>query len=397
VAIPSGLIAWWPAEGAPLDLVGANHATLQGGAGYAAAKSGLGFSLDGTNDHAFVRSSPILNVGTASGFSVTMWINPGNVTIRPLFEWNNGSTFGTHFWLYSGQGQLYANLMDTVGSSHLVSSAAGMVRTGAWQHVALTYDKPSGMARITADLGRDDFRVFDNGRSVPIVSFGNFQAPIHILILLDTSRSVLHSLSEAKAAVVTVLSRLRHGDSVQLGTFSNSLQLSPVLSADDSDLLRRLVLVPGANATSLYDALVEGCSVFSRDGARRIMFIVSDGMDTASSASVRTVMQRAAAANVTIYAIGLSSRSLERGRWIVRAPDSTLHEIAEDTGGRYVHAEEGRDLSPILAAMVEELHQQYLLAFIPTDFNGRLRSLVVTTRRPDIRIRARKHYWAPLP
>jgi Ca-activated chloride channel family protein len=173
--------------------------------------------------------------------------------------------------------------------------------------------------------------------------------------------------------------------------------LSPVFSAADNDLLGRLVLVPGANVTNLYDVLVEGCSAFTRDGERRTMFIVSDGMDTASSASVSTVMERAAAANVTIYALGLSSRNLERGKWIARAPDSTLREIAEDSGGRYVYAEDGRDLSRIFTAMLEELHQQYLLAFVPTDLNGRLHSLVVTTRRPDIRVRARKHYWAQLP
>jgi len=264
-------------------------------------------------------------------------------------------------------------------------------------HVVVPVTVVSDRSEPIADLGRDDFRVFDNGRSVPIVSFGNFQEPVHILFLLDTSRSMLHSLSEAKAAVAAVVSRLHASDSVQIGTFSSSLQMSPVFSAADSDLLSRLVLVPGANVTNLYDVLVESCSVFSRDDERRTIFIVSDGMDTASSASARTVMERAAAANVTIYALGLSSRSLERGTWIVRAPDSTLRQIAEDTGARYVYAGDGRDLSRIFAAMVEELHQQYLLAFVPTDRNGRLHSLVVTTRRPDIRIRSRKHYWAQLP
>jgi Ca-activated chloride channel family protein len=264
-------------------------------------------------------------------------------------------------------------------------------------HVVVPGTVVSDLSEPIADMARDDFRVFDNGRSVPIVSFGTFQEPVHILFLLDTSRSMLHSLSEAKAAVAAVASRLRATDSVQIGTFSNSLQLSPVFSAADNDLLGRLVLVPGANVTNLYDVLVEGCSAFTRDGERRTMFIVSDGMDTASSASVSTVMERAAAANVTIYALGLSSRNRERGKWIARAPDSTLREIAEDSGGRYVYAGDGRDLSRIFTAMLEALHQQYLLAFVPTDLNGRLHSLVVTTRRPDIRVRARKHYWAQLP
>ena len=45
---------------------------------------------------------------------------------------------------------------------------------------------------------------------------------------------------------------------------------------------------------------VEGCAAFTGEMGRRAIFVVSDGTDTASSASARTVMQRAAEANVAI-------------------------------------------------------------------------------------------------
>lgn len=245
------------------------------------------------------------------------------------------------------------------------------------------------------DLGPGDFRVFDDGRPVQIAAFGRFRQSIHVLVLLDTSGSMHQSLSEVRSAAAAVLAGLAPDDSVQIGTFSNVLRLSPPLSANDRALLDRLSVVPGANITRLYDAVMEGCGVFSGDVHRRVVFVVSDGLDTASAASARAVMDRAAEAHVAIYGVGLRSRYMARGRSIVRAPDPALRQIAEDTGGRYVYAENARDLPGIFRAMVEEVHQQYLLAFTPARADGRLHSLTVTIKRPSLRIRARKQYSAP--
>ena len=107
-------------------------------------------------------------------------------------------------------------------------------------------------------------------------------------------------------------------------------------------------------------------------------------------------MERAAEMNVAIYTVGVSSRHIERGKPIVRPPDPVLRAIAEDTGGAYVFAETGSDLSRIFVPMIEELHQQYMLGFTPSHADGQLHSLTVTMLRPNMRIRTRKHYLAPI-
>ena len=254
----------------------------------------------------------------------------------------------------------------------------------------------SELAGHAANLQAEDFRVFDDGRPVPIVTFGRIRQSVDVLLLLDTSRSMAESLSQVRSAAHAVIARLERGDSVQVGTFSSILRTSPPFSVDDKEVASHLPFVAGANMTILYDALVEGCTAFGREDNRRAIFVVSDGLDTASSASARTVMQRAAEASVSIYAIGLSSRHVERGKTIVRAPDSTLREIAETTGGTFVDAGAGRDYSQLFGAMLEELRQQFLLGFTPAQADGRIHSLLVTTRRPNVTIRARKQYLAPV-
>jgi len=245
------------------------------------------------------------------------------------------------------------------------------------------------------DLQPEDFRIFDDGRPVPVVAFGRIRQPLHVLLLLDTSRSMMQSLSEVTAAADAVIAQLAPDDSFQIGTFSNSLRVSPTFSADDMHVGTRLSLAPGANMTILFDALVEGCGVFEGEGKRRAIFVVSDGTDTASSGSARTVMQRVSETNVSIHAVGIASRYAERGKSIARAPDPVLREIAEHSGGVYVSAGTGRNFSQLFARMIEELRREYMLGFTPARPDGRLHSIVVTSRRPGMKVRARKQYLAP--
>jgi Ca-activated chloride channel homolog len=252
--------------------------------------------------------------------------------------------------------------------------------------VAIPVTIQSEPSEAAVDLQPGDFRVFDDGRPVPIVAFGRIRRPLHVLLLLDTSRSMMQSLSEVTAAAKAIIAQLSPADSFQIGTFSNALRLSPPYSGDDLQLGTRASLVPGANMTILYDALMEGCSVFAGETQRRAVFVVSDGIDTASSASARDVMQRAAERNVSIHAVGISG-----------APDPVLREISEDTGGAYVNAGTSRDFSRLFAPMIEELRREYMLGFTPAQSDGRLHSIVVAIRRPNMKVRARKHYSAPLP
>lgn len=243
--------------------------------------------------------------------------------------------------------------------------------------------------RAADELSAEDFRVFDDGRPVPIAAFGKVQQSVHVLLLLDTSRSMVASLSDVRSAAEAVIAQLAARDTIRIGTFSSSLRLSPPLSAEEHRVMERMPLVPGANMTALYDSLVEACAAFHDDMERRAIFVVSDGIDTASVASPRAVIERAVATNVAIYAIG--------GKIVGRLPDSALRDITENTGGRYVHGDSARELPKMLRSMIEELHQQYLLAFTPPLADGRLHSLTVTTHRPNIRIQARKQYLAPKP
>ena len=167
----TGLVGWWPGEGNGSDVVGTNTASLTGGVTFAAGEVGQAFSLN-SNTVVKATASPSLDVGQANGFTLEAWIKPTDVTqARPLFEWNNSSGWGAHFYIAPGQpgtatpgpGQLYANIVDIFGSWHQMSSPGGTVASNVFQHVALTYDKSSGLAAI-----------YYNGQIVSQQNFGSF-------------------------------------------------------------------------------------------------------------------------------------------------------------------------------------------------------------------------------
>ncbi len=143
------LVSLWSAETNALDSVGANNGTPVGAVRYIQGQIGQGFSLS-NNAYVRVPRSASLDVGQGNGFSVVAWIAPTTVANwMPIVEWADGSNpalTGAHFWISVGSpGSLYANLVDSSGNPHIVTTGPNIVSANSFQHVALTYNRISGM------------------------------------------------------------------------------------------------------------------------------------------------------------------------------------------------------------------------------------------------------------
>jgi hypothetical protein len=170
LAPPSGLVGWWPGEGNANDLVGGNAGIFADGPAFGAGKVGQAFSFNGVSNYVRIPAASNLNVGLGGGLTVEAWINPADVTTgHVIFEWNHipgGPDFGAHFWAGHpsfGPGYMFANLVDTLGNWHTIDTAPGVLASNVFQHVALTYDKASGAARL-----------FVNGVTVGATNLGTF-------------------------------------------------------------------------------------------------------------------------------------------------------------------------------------------------------------------------------
>jgi hypothetical protein len=163
VPAPAGLVAWWPAEGNASDVIGGVSGSIIGTLDFADGMVGQSFVFDHSTSYISMPASPSLDIGaTGSGITIECWIKPDayhvNVTGAPIIEWDSDTTDGLQFW--SGS-TLYANVMDTLGNSHGIEYPV-VFDTNHFQHVALTYDKASGVAVL-----------YLNGTNVVSTHFGS--------------------------------------------------------------------------------------------------------------------------------------------------------------------------------------------------------------------------------
>ena len=164
-----GLVALWSGEGDGNDLAGGNNATLTD-ISFAEGKVGQAFVFNGSNAKIRVPASPSLNVGLGDGLTIEVWINPANLNLQEICEWNRNdgipygaAQIGTHMEIIEspGDGSLWGNIIDTSGISHNFHSETGIIIPNSFQHIAMTYDKTSGVATLyrngvvvaTANLG----------------------------------------------------------------------------------------------------------------------------------------------------------------------------------------------------------------------------------------------------
>ncbi len=168
--VPVGTVAWWSFEGSGHDSAGQNPVVFSGEPAFENGIAGRAIRLGVGAALASVPGDQSIDIGKADGFTIEGWIKPDSLTTQALLEWNNrAGAVGVHLYLSqpspagNGSGSLFANVFGAEGVSHWISTPAGLVVTGVWQHVALTFSKAAGSAQI-----------FVNGTQMVSKSFGPF-------------------------------------------------------------------------------------------------------------------------------------------------------------------------------------------------------------------------------
>ena len=249
--------------------------------------------------------------------------------------------------------------------------------------------------RLVADLGREDFEVFDNGKPVTLSLFNNDPEPFSVVAMLDTSGSMTLALDLLKDAAEQFVIRLLPEDRGMLGAFSDKIQFPISTFTSDRDELAGVIKELGfGNSTRLYDAIEAGIQQLREVQGRRVVLVFTDGDDTASKIGMGKVLDQARADEVMIYTIGLESEYFN-GQYKVRTkPDRGLRRLSDETGGGYFELKKTDDLGPTFTRVAQELHSQYVLGFPPAT-DGKLHKVEVRVKKLGMVGRARKSYLAP--
>ncbi|MBA2733046.1 MAG: VWA domain-containing protein [Acidobacteria bacterium] len=254
------------------------------------------------------------------------------------------------------------------------------------------------------DLRLEDFKLYEDNVERPIAFYNvekrsGQQRPVAIVFALDVSGSMTVEELERLQSAMNIFSKKLAVDRSSLFavmTFGMNVKALQSLTSNQQKLERafaRLPSEPSGLSTHTYDAVDDAIRLLVRQAPRtrerrlmkRAVVVVTDGFPVGDTVSARTVIERANAADVSVYTVTLPSFS----RMLVsteRQPLPTpldVSGLAEKTGGTSVYATE-RDFGPLFRALAEEVTSSYILAFYPPEEkrrDGRLHTIRIEAPR----------------
>ena len=232
-------------------------------------------------------------------------------------------------------------------------------------------------------LKQNNFLILEDGDEQPITFFKQDTVPVYVVFLIDASYSVESVFPSILDAAVTFASHLRSGDKYAAVIFAHK----PIKVLDWGDNLQAfqnvIRNVKTFGKTALYDSMeyvIE--NMFDRVEGKKILIILSDGVDNSSTKSLARVMRLAAEGEVTVYPIILSFSQSQHYREMAKNNRDRLKNVSKyfvsyvdaqneflelimKNGGRIISSADYTDLKSIYDGLVEDLKHQYALSYVP--------------------------------
>lgn len=282
------------------------------------------------------------------------------------------------------------------------------------QLVTVPFNVTDKKNKYINDLAKDDIEVMEDSKPQQVFSFERqTDLPITIAMMIDISHGQEYALPEERAAGQRFFRRVLRPrkDLAAVVSFEHESVLIQDLTSDVEKLHRALddVREPaqvaamgrsggtppinnsGVGSTAFYDSIYSVSSdLLRREAGRRVIIVLTNGVDTWSSIKMREAIERTWRSEVIIYAIGINGTDgLDSGG---------LKKMAAETGGRAFFPRNEEDLDKAYAQIDEDLRSQYVLAYSPVNGarDGSFRTIQVKIKNhTDLTVRHRRGYFAP--
>jgi VWFA-related protein len=271
--------------------------------------------------------------------------------------------------------------------------------------------------RPVRNLRQEDFKVFSDGLQQEVSFFqvekrqGELR-PLAIVFALDVSGSMTaEEMGRLRLALQSFSNQLaNHPVSYAVTTFGMKVKTIQKFTSNPEKLDDALEHIsrdaPNGLSTHTYDAVDDAIRLLVRSAPRtrerrlmkRTVLVVTDGFPVGDVVSSQTVIERANAADVSVFVVTLPSYS----RMLASASQTPLPTpldvsgLAELTGGRNVYAIE-KDYGPLFRLLAEEVSSAYVLAFYPPEEkrrDGKLHTIKVEGPRGLTLRQSRAEYRA---
>jgi Ca-activated chloride channel family protein len=240
--------------------------------------------------------------------------------------------------------------------------------------------------RPVRNLRQEDFRLFVDGIQQPLSFFqverrSGEPRPLAVVFALDISGSMTPEEMERLRRALNAFSAKLAGHSALYAvmSFGMNVKILQKFTSETDKLDRafeRIAREPNGLSTHTYDAVDDAIRLLVRHAPRtrerrlmkRAVLVVTDGFPVGDTVSARTVIERANAADASIYVVTLPSysRMLPATSQTPLPTPLDVSGLADLTGGRSVYADEN-NYDPLFRALAEEVTSAYVLAFYPAE------------------------------
>ncbi len=255
---------------------------------------------------------------------------------------------------------------------------------------------PKGFALIGLKL--EDFELRVDGQVKPISDMTRAESSVRLAMLFDNSGSLDMAREFEKHAAMHFFRKvMRPSDEAAIYSVETESYLAQPLTSNVGRLERTIESFgKPEGATSLFDAIIDAAAYLRPYTGRRVLVIVSDGVETTSRNDFETTMQRVLADDCQIFIVqtglydGANLRAL--------AAERRMEQLAGQTGGVVYLPKTTNELDLAFQQIAADLAHQYVLSYYPGEErrDGRFHVIDLRVRsRKDVRVRARKGYYSP--
>lgn len=265
------------------------------------------------------------------------------------------------------------------------------------EHIDVTIQQiPISIAEGPQDLRAEDLTLLDNGEPHAIEGLiGANDQPLHVIMLIDYSQSMLKELPVVKAAAKQFArSLLRPQDRIAVVGFNQrTFWLTPYTN-DWNAAAQAVDRVQPIGETHLYDSVIEMLYELQKTPGRHALVVLTDGVDQGSRFKLDHLVHYARYAGIPVYPIVKNKRlSTWMKLGVGRMEAKRLDRIADDTGATYFIIQSERELGNVYARIATELRQQYqLILHSDAAMADQWRSLKIDSKRGHT-LRAPKGYF----
>ncbi len=263
---------------------------------------------------------------------------------------------------------------------------------------------------FVTDLRQGELTLKEDGVPQQISNFelsSRTEEPLTVVILIDTSLSMKEEFQNekkidmAKEGALLLLSQLKEQDKMLLIRFSDTPSFASGLISE-KNRMREIVrsMKTDKGLTALLDAIELGAERMREEGGQKLIFICSDGEDTASKQTTEEVLQTLKSAfDLTVVTLGINALQANReseGGQTLRDGRTLLQSIADQTGGYAFFPKNLLELDRVMEKLKSLIASQYSLGYHPSDPkpDGSWKKIEITCSRRGVKLRYRTGYFS---